>query len=208
MLHTQGLQYTYTGGEKMAFPEISCKNGEHMLIIGSSGTGKTTLLHLLAGLLSPQKGEINIAGQDIARMRGRTLDRFRGQHIGIIFQKSHFVSSLRVADNLHLASYLAGQPEDKTRVSELLGRLNLSHKLDKKTQELSQGEQQRVAIARALINRPDLILADEPTSSLDDENTAAVIELLEKEAELAGATLVIVTHDQRLKDRFSRRVEL
>lgn len=208
MLHTQGLEYAYPGGNSMQFPEIRSNKGEHLLIIGRSGTGKTTLLHLLAGLLSPGKGEINIAGQDIAKMRGRELDRFRGQHIGIIFQKSHFVSALNVSDNLQLSSYLAGLKADKERIQALLERLNLSHKLNKKTKELSQGEQQRVAIARALLNRPDLILADEPTSSLDDENTAAVIELLEKEAELAGATLVIVTHDQRLKDRFERRVEL
>lgn len=208
MLNTQGLEYAYPGGNRMQFPEIRCENGEHLLIIGRSGTGKTTLLHLLAGLLSPKNGEINIAGQDIARMRGRELDRFRGKHIGIIFQKSHFVSALNVSDNLQLTSYLAGLKADKARIQELLERLNLSDKLTKKTKELSQGEQQRVAIARALLNRPDLILADEPTSSLDDKNTADVIELLEKEAALADATLVIVTHDQRLKDRFSRRVEL
>jgi putative ABC transport system ATP-binding protein len=208
MLYTQGLQYAYPGAKRMEFPDIHCENGEHMLIIGRSGTGKTTLLHLLAGLLSPHEGEIKIAGKDIAQMRGRALDKFRGQHIGIIFQKSHFVSALHVSDNLQLASYLAGVKEDKDRIQGLLERLNLAEKLHKKTKELSQGEQQRVAIARALLNRPDLILADEPTSSLDDENTNAVIELLEKEAELAGATLVIVTHDQRLKDRFERRVEL
>jgi putative ABC transport system ATP-binding protein len=208
MLNTQGLEYAYPGGNRMQFPEIRCENGEHLLIIGNSGTGKTTLLHLLAGLLSPKNGEINIAGQDIARMRGRELDRFRGKHIGIIFQKSHFVSALNVSDNLQLTSYLAGLKADKARIQELLERLNLADKLTKKTRELSQGEQQRVAIARSLLNRPDLILADEPTSSLDDKNTADVIELLEKEAALADATLVIVTHDQRLKDRFSRRVEL
>ena len=108
MLQTHTLEYAYPGSQKISFPEIACEKGEHLLIIGNSGTGKTTLLHLLAGLLSPRKGQIIIAGQDISKMKGQELDRFRGQHIGIIFQKSHFVSALNVSDNLQLASYLAG----------------------------------------------------------------------------------------------------
>jgi len=208
MLFTQNLSFAYPGGKEMEFPTINCEDGEHVLIIGQSGTGKTTLLHLLGGLLSPHRGSITIAGQDIATMNGRKLDHFRGKHIGIIFQKSHFVSALNVADNLGLANYLAGMKIEKERIHALLERLNLSGKLNQKTRTLSQGEQQRVAIARALLNKPNLILADEPTSSLDDTNTAAVIDLLEKEAELAGASLVIVTHDQRHKDRFDRRIDV
>jgi ABC-type lipoprotein export system ATPase subunit len=192
----------------MRFPDISCNKGEHALIIGQSGKGKTTLLHLLGGLLSPQQGHIHLAGQDLSQLNGRELDYFRGQNIGIIFQRSHFVAALSVGDNLQLARYLAGLQPDRERVQSLLDRLNLSDKYNKKPRELSQGEQQRVAIARALVNQPALVLADEPTSSLDDANTQAVIDLLETEASRVEATLLIVTHDQRLKDQFDRQVEL
>ncbi len=208
MLQTQSLSFAYPGATPFSFPDIDCPTGAHTLIIGESGKGKTTLLHLLAGLLSPSSGRISIEGQDIAQMSTAKLDRFRGQTIGIIFQKSHFVQSLSVGDNLGLAQYLAGLKQDPKRVKAVLDRLNIAHKFGQKTQQLSLGEQQRVAIARALINRPSLILADEPTSSLDDSNCKAVLDLLETEAAHVGASLVIVTHDQRLKDRFSKRVEL
>jgi putative ABC transport system ATP-binding protein len=137
-----------------------------------------------------------------------TLARFRGQHIGIVFQKSHFIRSLTVSENLLLAQKLAHAPLDRTRVASLLERLQLGHKMHSKPSQLSIGEQQRAAIARALINQPNLILADEPTSALDDHNSAAVAMLLEEEAKAAGATLLVVTHDKRLKDRFPQQIQL
>ena len=208
MLQTTDLQFTYGKNALLRFPDILLQQGEHWLLLGESGSGKTTLLHLLGGLLSPQQGKICIGDTDIAQLSASRLDQFRGQHIGIVFQKSHFIRSLTVAENLLLAQKLAHAPLDRTRVASLLERLQLGHKMHSKPSQLSIGEQQRAAIARALINQPNLILADEPTSALDDHNSAAVATLLEEEAKAAGATLLVVTHDKRLKDRFPQQIQL
>jgi ABC-type lipoprotein export system ATPase subunit len=208
MLQTKELTYSYDGKNVLIFPDIDCGKGEHWLLLGQSGSGKTTLLHLLGGLLSPATGSIIVAGDNIAAKRAAALDSFRGRHIGIIFQKSHFARALTLEENLVLAQQLAGAPIDRGRVEELLGHLNLGHKLREKPDNLSMGEQQRAAIARALLNRPDVILADEPTSALDDVNCQEVIDLLEREAAATGATLLVVTHDGRLKARFPRQVLL
>jgi len=136
------------------------------------------------------------------------LDQFRGKQIGIVFQKAYFVRSLTVEENLKLAQKLAGQPISNSRIIELLERLNVFHKLKAKTDSLSSGEQQRIAIARALINKPNIILADEPTSSLDDKHCYEVLELLETQAAQENATLLIVTHDARLKEKFENQIIL
>lgn len=208
MLETSNLQYAYAGAQSLQFPDLKANKGEHWLIIGQSGCGKTTLLHLLAGLLTPKEGKIVIRDTDITQLSGAKLDKFRGQHIGVVFQKPHFVKSLNVEENLNLAQYLAGVTQDKQRVSQMLQRLNLAHKQTARTDELSEGEKQRVAIARALLNQPAIILADEPTSALDDKNCDEVIQLLKSEAEEQQSTLFIVTHDQRLKDQFEHRIVL
>jgi putative ABC transport system ATP-binding protein len=208
MLQTTDLQFAYGKNALLHFPDILLQQGEHWLLLGESGSGKTTLLHLLGGLLSPQQGKICIGDTDIAQLSASRLDQFRGQHIGIVFQKSHFIRSLTVAENLLLAQKLAHSPLDRARVASLLERLQLGHKMHSKPSQLSIGEQQRAAIARALINQPNLILADEPTSALDDHNSAAVATLLEEEAKAAGATLLVVTHDKRLKDRFPQQIQL
>lgn len=208
MLQTNKLEYSYDGKQKIRFPDINCQKNEHWLLLGQSGSGKTTLLHLLGGMLSVQKGSIQIAGTELETLSQAALDRFRGQKIGVIFQKSHFVRALTVEENLMLAQTLAGLNIDKRRIVELLDHLNIGHKLKSKPSRLSVGERQRAAIARALINRPDIILADEPTSALDDLNCQEVIRLIEREATEVGATLLVVTHDQRLKDRFKNRIQL
>lgn len=192
----------------MLFPDLQCAAGEKLLITGPSGSGKTTLLHLLAGLRFPQAGEVRINGQSLDGMKGSAVDRFRGQHIGLVFQQMHFVQALDVLENVLLQQYLAGMPQDKARAERLLDRLGLLGKKHRAIRQLSQGEQQRVAIARAMVNSPAVLLADEPTSSLDDANSLRVIRLLEEMAATAQAALLVVTHDQRLKDHFPRQISL
>ncbi len=208
MLKTKNLEYAYDGKTWMKFPDIDCKEGEHWLLLGLSGSGKTTLLHLLGGLRTPKKGDVIIANTNLAELSPSKLDRFRGKHIGIVFQKPYFVRSLSVEENLKLAQLLAGQPVSVDRIKELLERLNVAHKLKSKTDALSSGEQQRVAIARALINKPNIILADEPTSALDDKHCQEVLQLLETQAAQEKATLLIVTHDARLKEKFANQINL
>lgn len=208
MLRSTGVQFRYPGGSPMKFPDVICGAQEHLLLLGESGTGKTTLLHLLAGMLRPSAGSITIDNQEITKLSSRALDRFRGARIGIVFQTAHFVHSLSVEDNLTLPQFLSGKVSDKQRAHDLLERMNLADKLTRRPSALSIGEQQRVAIARALMNNPAILLADEPTSALDDKNANHVIDLLEAEARNTGASLIIVTHDQRLKDRFEKRVTL
>ena len=132
----------------------------------------------------------------------------RAKNIGIIYQRAHFVSSLSVLDNILLSNYLSGQKQDREKAGYLAEQLGFANHLSKKTNQLSQGEQQRVSIARALMNNPNVILADEPTSSLDDNNCQKVIKLLKKQSALIGASLVVVTHDQRLKDEFANQIFL
>jgi len=208
ILETKGLSYSYDGKTKLNFPDIKCQKGERWLLLGQSGSGKTTLLHLLGGLRQSKEGTILINEVNIGKLSTEKLDQFRGKHIGIVFQQSHFVKALTVGENLMLAQQLAGNSISKERIQMLLDRLNIGHKYHSKTHNLSQGEQQRVAIARALVNKPAIILADEPTSALDDTNCDEVIQLLEKQAAEENATLLIVTHDGRLKEKFKNRVLL
>ncbi|HOY17762.1 MAG TPA: ATP-binding cassette domain-containing protein [Haliscomenobacter sp.] len=208
MLQTKQLQFSYNRNQVMNFPDISLQKAEHWLLLGQSGSGKTTLLHLLGGLLSPTNGSIVIGDTEVGQLRSAALDRFRGKNIGIVFQKSHFVRALTIGENLALAQQLAGLKPNRERILELLERLNIADKYRLKPDRLSTGEQQRAAIARALVNHAPIILADEPTSALDDHNAQEVINLLEEQARAQGSTLLVVTHDKRLKDRFPNQIEL
>ncbi len=208
MLAIKNLTFSYPSKEQFKFPDFTCNSGEHWLILGQSGSGKTTLLHLLAGLRTPTSGMVKINNTVTNQLSTRALDRFRGKNVGIIFQQAHFLKALTVEENLALAQKLAGFKVDAGKSQEMLKRLNVAHKLKSKPSELSVGEQQRIAIARAVINKPQIILADEPTSALDDKNTIQVIELLKTQAESVNATLLIVTHDNRLKSIFEKKIEL
>lgn len=208
MIDVKNLHFAYSAQSAFHFPDFECRKNDQILLLGQSGTGKTTLLHLIGGLLKPQSGSVIVDDTDIATLSASKLDFFRGQNIGIIFQKNHFITSLNVIDNLLIAQQLAGKKQDRSKATNLLKALNLSHKSSAKPYNLSQGEQQRVAIARALINNPKIILADEPTSALDDENCAEVIQLLENQAKNINTTLLIVTHDNRLKARFNNQIVL
>ncbi len=208
MLHTSNLQFSYPGGKAFRFPDIRCASGDHLLVLGESGKGKTTLLHLVAGILSPTSGTVEISGVATSALSGRARDRFRGQKVGLVFQSAHFVESLTVLENLILPHYLTGNAVNRAYAREVLQRLGIGDKASRRPSSLSVGEQQRVAIARAVMNKPELILADEPTSALDDTHAREVMDLLSEQASSAGAALVIVTHDNRLKERIANRVEL
>lgn len=208
MISTQNLTFSYTPEKRFDFPNFSCADRETMLILGKSGKGKTTFLHLMALLLKPSSGNVQINNQEISQLSVSQAANFRAKNVGIIYQKPHFVHSLSVMDNLLLANYLAGKNQAKNQAQQLAESLGFSEHLSKKTTQLSQGEQQRVSIARALMNKPSVILADEPTSSLDDDNCLKVIDLLRKQIQEIGASLVVVTHDQRLKDVFEKRIEI
>lgn len=204
----QGVTYSYPSSPILSFSDMDCRQGEHYLMSGVSGCGKTTLLYLLAGLIKPDTGKILIQGEDITSMGNKDIDRIRGRKIGLVFQKPQFIQSLSVLENLQIARYLNDIPAEKDELLALLERLNIGDKQKSKPWELSQGEQQRLSIARAIINRPALILADEPTSSLDDENCREAVSLLKSQAESTGACLLVVTHDHRLHPFFSHIIKL
>lgn len=206
MLETKNLRFKYDDDSELSFPDIKTSK-ENLLILGASGVGKTTFLHLLSGLLKPLEGEIDLIGTSISKLTMSEMDRFRGKNIGIVFQKPHFINSLTVKENLQLAQYIS-KKIDKTRISSLLESLGIEDKANKKTLNLSQGEKQRVAIALAIVNQPKLILADEPTSSLDDLNCDKVINLLKNQAAKYKAKLIIITHDYRLKKHFKNTLSL
>ena len=207
MISTKGLNFKYNEQASFSFPDINLDKDENLLVIGSSGIGKTTLLHLLAGLLESNSGSITLYGQDISKLNQHQTDKFRGQNIGIVFQKPHFVNSLTVKENLQLAQYL-GNKKDQNRIIDILSSLDILDKENKKPKKLSQGEKQRASIAMAIVNSPKLILADEPTSSLDDENCDRVIKLLKKQASEFKAQLIVITHDNRLKKHFKKSIKL
>ncbi len=199
MISVRNLEFSYAEKRVLQIPYWFMEQGEQCLFLGASGSGKTTLLHLLAGLLKPRQGLVEIAGTDLTTLTYAETDRFRGQHIGLVFQRNHLIQALSVEDNLKLAQYMSGASQDQTRINEVLEDLSLAGKRKAKTFQLSQGEAQRVSIARALLNKPKVILADEPTSSLDDTNCEKVVNLLQQQARKYQATLVISTHDGRIK---------
>lgn len=208
MISTKKITFSYGKSSEFSFPDILCKEGETLLVTGNSGVGKTTLLHLLGGLLRPKSGEISIDNTAINFFSERKLDHFRGKNIGLVLQQSHFVEAFTVLENVALASWLVTGKQKTQKAKQLLEHLDLGEQLYKLPSQLSIGQQQRVSIARALINEPKLLLADEPTSSLDDENTFKVANLLENLAKEFNTALVIVTHDSRLKERFPNQISL
>ena len=208
MISTKNLRFSYSKDQEFIFPDLYCEAGSTLLITGDSGKGKTTYLHLLAGLLQPKSGEIIIDKTDLVSLSEKKTDRYRGKNIGVVFQKSYFIAALTVLENLQMASWLATGEKHTKRAKKLLEQLGIENQASKLPAQLSIGQQQRVSIARALMNEPKVLLADEPTSSLDDKNAANVIELLTSLSKEYKAALLIVTHDNRIKEKFINKITL
>ena len=208
MISTSGITFSYSKDQLFHMPDLYCEAGSTILITGDSGKGKTTYLHILAGLLKPKSGTIEIDKTDIVSLSEKATDKFRGKHIGVVFQKSHFIGALTVLENLEMASWLATGKKHTKRAKKLLEQLGIENQASKLPSQLSIGQQQRVSIARALMNEPKMLLADEPTSSLDDKNAEKVIELLTSLSKEYKAALLIVTHDNRIKERFINKITL
>lgn len=202
MIRVRDLRHAYDGQTVLDLPQLDVADGERLLLLGASGSGKTTLLHILAGLLRPTEGAVTVNDRDLAAMTEAEADRWRGANVGVVFQRLHLFETLTVAQNLALAQRLATGTADPARTDELLNRLDVADKADAYPANLSTGQRQRVVIARAVGHRPRLVLADEPTASLDDNRAEAVADLLVREADAVGATLVVATHDRRIAERF------
>jgi putative ABC transport system ATP-binding protein len=184
------------------------ETGQHSLILGASGSGKTTILHIMAGLLIPSRGKIEIDNVTLNDLNGSSLDRWRGKNIGMVFQTIRLIKAISLLDNLKLACFMAGIKSDDVFIDHLLDRLGLMDKKYHYPHQLSTGQAQRVAIARALVTQPKWILADEPTSALDDAHCEETLNLLEDQAHQFGATLIIATHDNRTKHRFVHQIDI
>ena len=208
MIKSESITFSYDGIHTFNFPDIHLQKGENVLILGESGVGKTTLIQILAGLLPPLSGSLELDGVNYHDLASNELDHFRGKHIGMVFQRPHFVRNINILDNLLLSLYLSGNVQDEKRATQLLEQIGLENKLYCKPDELSIGEQQRAAIALAVVKNPDLILADEPTSSLDDTNCEKITNLLKEQASTTKAQLIIITHDNRLKSQFNKSITL
>lgn len=199
MLAVTGLVAGYGDRAIARLRYLAVEAGEAAVLTGASGAGKTTLLLAIAGLADRIDGSIRVDCDNVGALGARARDRHRGRHIGLVFQDLHLIPGLSALDNLLVAPYAAGVKPDRSRALALLDRLGVAERAHARSETLSRGEAQRTAIARAMLLRPQLILADEPTASLDDEACDAVLTLLNEATREAGAALVIATHDSRVK---------
>ena len=208
MLEIRDLRHAYDGRTVLSVPSWDVAAGEASLVLGPSGSGKSTLLNVIAGLATPTEGSVRVGDEEVTRLAPAARDAFRARRVGLVLQTLHLVGVVSVRDNLRLAQRLAGCRVDDGRIDEVLAGLGIAALAGARASRLSVGEAQRVAIARALVNRPALLLADEPTSALDDANCARALSLLLGQATACGATLLVATHDNRIRYRFARRLEL
>jgi putative ABC transport system ATP-binding protein len=182
---------------------LKVEDGEFVAIMGSSGSGKSTFLHVMAGLIRPDYGHVKIRGNDITEMPQDELNRFRGQFIGMVFQKHNLIPQLTALENIMIPTVMCNKEEFhfEEHLKKLITTLKISDRLNHLPSELSGGQQQRVAIARAMINRPQVMFADEPTGNLDRANADEVLDLLLKTREVIGQTIVMVTHDISIAEK-------
>jgi len=187
---------------------LTIEPGEFVALLGQSGSGKSTLLNLLAGLDRPTSGSVSVRGRDLAKMSSEELARYRRNDVGMVFQSFHLISSMTIAENVELPMRFAEveRAERAQRVRESLDRVGLSKRLEHRPAQLSGGEQQRVSLARALSNRPSLLLADEPTGNLDSRTGEDILNLIRDISLSLGMTVVMVTHERVLAERFAQRL--
>lgn len=200
MIRTRGLAFRFSGGEPLRFPDIDVPQGATLLLHGPSGSGKSTWLSLVAALRAPAEGDLVVADEDVTRLAGSQRDAWRGRHVGFLPQRLHLSQALTVEQNLDLAFFAAGVPPRAAQVRGTLQALGVAELADRRPSQLSGGQAQRVALARAVLLSPKVLLADEPTASLDDAAAAAAIALLRDAARRCGATLVVATHDRRVRE--------
>ncbi len=198
MLRTESLSFAYREGAVIPFPDITLPQGDVLLLQGVSGSGKSTLLALACGLLAPTHGKITVAGQDLGALRVDERDAWRGRNVGFLPQKLHLSESLTVRGNLALVFFATGLPEVPAKIDAALQALCVPDLAQRRPNELSGGQAQRVALARAVLLSPKIILADEPTASLDDDAAGQAMALLLETAQRCGASLVVATHDGRV----------
>ena len=208
----ENLEFEYGPGRfRLCIPDLQIEAGTRMAFVGPSGSGKTTLLRLLAGIVTPQSGTVTVGEVPVNELADAGRRAFRIRHIGFVFQDFRLVEHLDVRENIllpyRLNDALPVYDSIESQVKQQAERLDLTDKLDSPVDELSQGEQQRVAICRALLPRPDLLLADEPTGNLDPKNKDRILDQLFQQVESAETTLVMVTHDHALLDRFDRVID-
>lgn len=185
-------------------PRLALEAGEQVVIRGRSGGGKTTLLNVIAGLATPDSGKIVVNTTDVTRLPEAARDRFRARHIGFVFQTFNLLAGFSALENVLLGMTFTGQPRDPARATELLNRVGLAHRLSHKPAALSVGEQQRVAVARALVNRPVLLLADEPTANIDPAHQKQVIDLIRDVCRAENVAMLLVTHSDDVTEQFDR----
>lgn len=207
-VEVRNLAFAFAEQEVLSIERFSLQEKQSCAIMGPSGCGKSTFVHLIAGLLTPSRGSIQVLGQDLSLLSESARDRYRGQHIGFIFQRFHLFPALTVWDNLVLAQRLSRRPSDTSHLKHLLSQLGLSQFERRKPEHLSHGQAQRVAVARALAHSPSIVIADEPTSALDDQNAQDTLTLLRSESERLGAALIVVTHDHRVRGHLDTEFEL
>lgn len=213
LIDVRDLEFRYPTGEfRLRLPDLCLSAGEALAVTGPSGCGKTTLIHLLAGILEPDRGRIEIAGLDMTALAVEDRQDLRALRIGLVFQELELLDYLDVLDNVllpyRLTPVLELDAEARDRALELLGRVGLEEKVRRPPGRLSQGERQRVAVCRALVTRPAVVLGDEPTGNLDPANRDHVIDALLDYGREMGAPVVVVTHDHELLPRFDRVVEV
>lgn len=215
LLEIRNLEKTFLSpdgqpGARIFVPELDVEAGEAIALEGPSGSGKTTLLHMISGLLAPDAGSVRFDGTELTEMGTKLRDRWRAANIGYVFQKLNLIDALTAEENVLLAARWNGGARGgaRERARELLGRVGLSGRAASFPRQMSIGEQQRVAVVRAVLNRPRLVLADEPTASLDRRSAKTVLAVLRELCAASGAALIVSTHDEDVKREFSRRYDV